>query len=62
MQVKFINKTSFTQYIDTDGDENNHDTTVILGPKATITVDVSSERQFLNLSNELKNKVIVRKV
>lgn len=62
MQVKVINTTSFSQYLDTDGDEVNHDTTVVLGPKATSVVEIISELQFLKLSKEFKGKVIFRKL
>lgn len=62
MQVKVINKTGFTQFIDTDGDPTNHDTIHAVGPRATTILEFASERQFLKQSTEFKNKVIFRKL
>lgn len=62
MKVKLINKTDFSQYVDLDGDADNHDTTVIVGPKATVVVDIDSEAQFINIASTHKSTLIVRKV
>lgn len=62
MQVKVINKTAFIQYINTDGDVDNHDTTAVLGPRASANLEIASERQFLALSKELKGKVTFKKL
>lgn len=62
MKIKVINKTPFVQYIDTDGDDSNPNTTVVLGPKATEFINIPNERMFLKLSQQLKDKVIFRKL
>lgn len=62
MKVKAINLTPYTQYINADNDETNHETTHVLGPKDTTVLDIASEKHFQLLVKNMKTKVIFRKV
>lgn len=61
MQVRITNVSEIQQTIDLNGDANP-DTTIILGSKNTTEVDIVSERRFVQLSKEFKNKLIIRKL
>lgn len=61
MLVKITNKTQFGLSIDLDGNKDTADT-VVIGPKGKETVKVPSEKRFLEISKEYKNKIIMRKV
>jgi len=60
MKVKILNRTKFTQYVDLDG-SGNVDLTVVVGPSASAFVEVGSESQFLKLSKQFKDILVLRK-
>lgn len=62
MKVKAINLTPYTQYVNADNDELNHDTTHVLGPKDQRVIEVVSEKHLQTLTTEFKSKVLFRKI
>lgn len=61
MKVRITSKVDAAQYVDLDG-SNDPEKVAVVGPRATVTVDVASERQFIELSKTFRNKLILRKV
>lgn len=60
MKVVITNLTNYNQYIDIDGKSDTNDT-VHLGPKARSTVEIPTEKRFLQLSKQLSGKILLRK-
>lgn len=60
MKVNAFNQTDFNQYVDVDGDKNTDDT-VVVGPKARVSLNIPSEERFIELAKEFKNKLVLRK-
>lgn len=49
MKIQVINKSATSVFLDLDGDDTNHDTTVVVGPKASVQVEVNSESDLERL-------------
>lgn len=62
MKVNVINLTPYNQYIDADGNEDNHDSTHVLGPKAHATIEVLSQKHLKKLMIKHQNQVLFKKV
>lgn len=61
MRVVVTNLTAFNQFVDLDGKANTDDT-IHLGPKSRETVNIPTEKRFVQLSKDFKNKLTLRKV
>lgn len=61
MKVIIRNLTGVNKFVDLDGKSNTDDIKVI-GPRGTETVDLPSERRFIELSKQFKNQLSIKKV
>lgn len=60
MKVVVMNLLNAPQYVDRDGDEKTEDT-VVIGPRARETIELPSQKRFLDLQREFKGKLTFRK-
>jgi len=61
LKVQAFNKTDFTQFLDTDGNNDPH-SIVTIPPKQKILLDIPSETRFVELAKEKQKTIVMRKV